>query len=100
MSKRIKITMGAAAVMAGVLAAATLPAIAQQAPFQPYNGQPSNGTTGPHPFVPYDGNGQIPNGPIPFNALPQFQLYTGNNGNNYNPACDRNSRYYNPYQCR
>jgi hypothetical protein len=104
MRKLTKNTLRAAALIGG-LAVATLPAAAQQLPFQPYTGQPSNNTNGPRPFVPYNGSNGQP-GPVPFYALPNFSTYTGasnantNANTNGNPACDRNSRYYNPYRCR
>ena len=98
MKKLTRNTMRAAALIGG-LAAATLPAAAQQQPFQPYTGQPSDNTNGPRPFVPYNGSNGQP-GPVPFNALPNFSHYTGASNPNSNPACDRNSRYYNPSRCR
>jgi hypothetical protein len=94
-----KLTNGitGAAVLAGALAVATLPAIAQQTtarPFTPYNG--SNGSS-----LTYNGsNGSNPNAPAPARLYGVPNFPTANALANGNPACDRSSASYNPGQCR
>ena len=70
--------------------------MAQQNPAQPFT--PYNGTNGGNPTA-YTGQiGQ----PVRMYGLPNFGTYTGSTNGNaaYNPACDRNSPYFNPNNCR